>query len=274
MEYSLSAVLGEMNIARRDAELLLCATLRIVRTQLIAHPELAITAKQRDDFLFLCQRRARGEPIAYLLGVREFYGLSFFVNQRVLIPRPETELLVEIVRKLLPSDSGVTVWDIGTGSGCIAIALSKNLPHISLCASDISLPALDVASRNCEFHGVSERIELRVSDLLKAYSRQSCHGIVANLPYIGTIEHHLVEKDVMAYEPHTALFGGNTGLELYARLFEQLHLLKQMPNWIVGEIGFLQRPAFESLVGEILPQARIEFYKDLAGFDRGFAVTI
>ncbi|PIQ77788.1 protein-(glutamine-N5) methyltransferase, release factor-specific [Candidatus Peregrinibacteria bacterium CG11_big_fil_rev_8_21_14_0_20_46_8] len=276
--YTLSEILHEaqqdFGVAPLDSELLLARLLDIRREDIIAHPERPVTVMQRDDFLLDCQRRSRGEPLAYLLGFKEFYGLPLHVDRRVLIPRPETELLVDIARELAAGMSAPKLCDVGTGSGCIAVALAKHLPHVRIIASDISDDALLVARKNVHLHGVVENVELVQSDLLEQFREHPFDGVVANLPYIGRLEHHLVGKDVMEYEPNVALFGGDEGTELIEKLFLHIAQLRHMPQWCIGEMGFLQKEKVEKIVRRYLPHAVINFKQDLAGLDRVFIITL
>lgn len=277
---------GRASLPPLEAEILLCFVLKISREYLITHPEHEITTELVLEFQRYCQARARGIPLAYLTHHKEFFGLDFYVDERVLIPRPETELLVEEAIKKMSGVkrqvSGV-ICDVGTGSGCIAIALAKHLPNARVVAVDISEDALEVARKNAEFHGVSSQIEFAKSDLLSdVMVSLSNHdggfdGIVANLPYIGTSENHLVSREVFEHEPQEALFSGENGLELYERLFAQIRALRQAqgdkaPKWFMGEMGFLQQEAIGELIRKYFGKVSVMWKNDLAGLTRLFII--
>lgn len=257
-----------------EARILLSHVLRCTKEKLIAHPEATVEAGPALQFREFCSRRKLGMPVAYLTHHREFFGLDFYVDERVLIPRPETEMLVEEAISRDGADHGQPrICDVGTGSGCIAVALAKRLPQAQITAVDISADALEVAKKNAKFHGVEDQIEFLKSDLLQEVLDISFDGVVANLPYIGLTELPLVSRDVADFEPHQALFGGETGLELFEKLFEQLRVMRTKPKWVIGEMGFLQKPALGKMIQKYFDRSvRIEWKKDLAGLDRVFVV--
>jgi len=221
----------------------------------------------------LWKRVKAGEPIAYILGQKEFFGLDFKVDARVLIPRPETEHLVEAVLDLVKEVENPRILDVGTGSGAIALALAHTLPQARVWASDVSGAALEVARENA-LHLNCERVEFFESDVLSHLEWESwdLDVLVANLPYIGTEIFDFVEKSVKEYEPHGALFGGVDGLELYAQLFEQIKcsITGVKPRWILGEFGALQQEAMATLIARFFPLSSVTFHQDLAGLDRFF----
>ena len=260
--------------ARLDVQVLLSSVLDVERSMLFAYPERVLTSEQERRFQLLLARRVRGEPIAYLIGHEEFYGLDFLVDKRVLIPRPETELLVEIALKVVGQilNTGRTpiVADIGTGSGIIPITVAMQEPRLPyLYASDISTEALEVASLNCKLHSVEQRVRLLHGDLL-APLPEPVDVLTANLPYVGTSELDVVESDVFNYEPHLALFSGPKGLDLLQRLFVESRSSGKLAKGAVLllEIGYQQREALVSLLQEIWPGAKVTFSKDYAGWDR------
>lgn len=258
--------------ARQDAQLLLSHVLGVDRAQLYAYPEREITQKQQQQFFALIEQRAQHTPIAYLEGHQEFYGLDFLVDKRVLIPRPETELLVETALKFLRAklDEGPIVADIGTGSGTIPITLAVEEPRLPyLYASDISPDALEVARLNCQRHHVEHRIRLLQGDLL-APLPEPVDLITANLPYVGTNEKAIMTPDVLAYEPHLALFSGPQGLDLIERFFrevQQFHALKK-GGMLLLEIGYAQKEPLIAFLRNLWPHASVTFTKDYAGWDR------
>jgi len=270
---------GQVN-ARLDAQVLLSHTLHIERSALYAYPERILTPEQEQQFLTLIERRSHGEPVAYLTGHKEFYGLDFLVDKRVLIPRPETELLVEaalkVCRQMLAVGRTPVVADIGTGSGIIPVTLAvleRCLPY--LYASDISADALEVAYLNCQRHHVEDRVRLLHGDLL-APLPEPVDILTANLPYVGTGETDDLPPDVRAYEPRLALFSGPDGLDLLHRFFTGLHESRKLVQGTVVllEIGYRQREPLTRLLHEIWPQATISFIKDYAGWDRLLQVNL
>jgi release factor glutamine methyltransferase len=266
--------------ARLDSQVLLGHVLGVERATLFAYPEREITAEQEQRFLRLIERRKHGEPVAYLIGHEEFYGLDFLVDRRVLIPRPETELLVELalehIRKRLAADRRTIVADIGTGSGIIPITLAVQEPRLPyVYATDISPDALQVARLNCLRHGVEDRVHLLSGDLL-APLPEPVDILTANLPYVGTDEMSELDRDVRDYEPHLALFSGPHGLDLFQRLFQegpQSGSIKE-GGVLVLEIGYQQKEALTQLLSQICPQAKATFKEDYAGWDRLLQVQI
>ena len=266
--------------ARLDAQVLLGHVLGVERTRLYAYPETGITPKEERQFFALIERRGRGEPVAYLVGHQEFYGLDFLVDRRVLIPRPETELLVEtalnVCRERLDAGQTPVVADIGTGSGAIAITLAVEEPRLPyLYATDISMDALEVADLNCRRHHVEQRVRLLHGDLLTPLP-EPVDVFTANLPYVGTNEMGILEADVRDYEPHLALFSGDEGLDALRRLFLQAQHSRVVSEGAVFllEIGYRQREALNEMVHEMWPQADVMFKKDYAGWDRLLQVRV
>ncbi len=263
-----------------DAQVLLAYVLHVERATLYTYPERVLTAEQEQQFCTLIQRRERGEPVAYLTGHKEFYGLDFLVDRRVLIPRPETELLVEttlgLIRSLLSTGRVPIVADIGTGCGAIPITLAIQEPRLPyLYASDISAEALDVACLNCQHHHVEQRIRLLQGDLL-APLPEPIDLLTANLPYIGIDEMDILTPDVRAYEPYLALFSGPKGLGLLHRLLteaKQSDILTRGAT-VVLEIGYQQREPLTAFIHDLWPQASVTFKKDYADWDRVLQITL
>ena len=263
-----------------DAQVLLGHVLHVERATLYTYPECVLTAQQKQEFLTLIERRKQGEPVAYLTGHKEFYGLDFLVDSRVLIPRPETELLVEtaldITRRMLGNGQTPIVADIGTGSGAIAIALAVQEPRLPyVYASDISAEALDVARRNAQRHHVEQRLRLLQGDLL-APLPEPIDILIANLPYVGTYEMDLLAPDVRAYEPHVALFSGPHGLDLLHRVLteaKQSDILVRRAV-VLLEIGYQQREPLTRFIHGLWPQATVISKKDYAGWDRMLQITL
>ncbi len=262
-----------------DAEILLAYVLGEDREYLIAWSEKEVAEDLVSLFFEYEKRAILGEPVAYIVGKKEFYGLDFFVDNRVLIPRPETEMLVaEVLGYLKDNSERRNHWkilDVGTGSGNIAVSIAKNLEETDceIEAVDMSDDALEVARLNATQHGVEDKIHFFQGDLLEfAEEDEKFDVIVANLPYIGTEKNNFVERDVKKYEPNSALFGGVNGLELYKKLFQQIADKKVRFEAMFGEFGDGQCEALKELLNKYFEHSwRIE--KDLAGIDRLFVVS-
>ena len=249
-----------------DSQVLLAHVLGESRTWVLAHPEATLKEEQEQELADSVDRLVQGEPLPYVLGVWEFYGMPFRVTPAVLIPRPETELLVEAALDWLQDrPERRFAADVGTGSGCIATALAANLPDLRLIASDASLAALLVARENLQQNGVSEQVLLVQSDLLPPVAARF-DLICANLPYIpgGT----LANLPVARYEPHLALSGGESGLDLIRRLLEQAPNRLAPGGIVLLEIEADQGAEVQDLAREAFPEADIQLQADLAGLDR------
>jgi release factor glutamine methyltransferase len=237
---------GISSTPRRDTELLLLHLLRWDRTALLTHPERALSENETAQFESMVTRRVAHEPMQYIVGSQEFFGLSLEVSPDVLIPRPETEHVVETVLECADPGEVVRILDVGTGSGAIAIALAHALPRSQVTAVDISAPALAIAHGNAERHGVLDRMTFLQSDLLASVEGTGFDVVVSNPPYIADAE--ILEPQVSQYEPHTALYAGPTGLEVYQRLIPQAHRVLRPGGRLVLEIGFGQQKAVEALL--------------------------
>ena len=259
---------------RLDVQVLLCHVLEVERPALYTYPNQQLTPEQEQLYFSLVARRERGEPIAYITGHKEFYSLDFLVDKRVLIPRPETEHLVEEALRVIRSKFEVgqqpIVADIGTGSGIIPITLAVQEPRLPyLYGCDISADALEVARLNCQRHHVEQRVRLLQGDLL-APLPEPVDILTANLPYIGTEETSMLDTDVRDYEPHLALFSGPQGLDLLRRFLldaEQPGKLKPGAVLLL-EIGYQQREPLTQLLRDSWPSAAFRFIQDYAGYDR------
>lgn len=253
-----------------DAQVILAYVLNVDRSWLFAHHEYELTAQQAEAYTALIMRRMQHEPVAYLVGRKEFYGLDFLVDQRVLIPRPETELLVDAVLDAVELRELVhpKVADIGTGSGAIAIAVAANCQQARIYAVDISPSALEVARQNVARLDAAQQVTLLQGDLLTPLPER-VDVIVANLPYIRSDAYQALMPDVRAYEPQLALEAGPEGLDAIARLLQQSvnHL---NPNGVLFlEIGHDQGEAVLKLAQGLLPQAHsIRLRQDYHGHDR------
>lgn len=236
--------------ARRDAEILLLGVLGIGHTQLLANPERELTQEEESLFSRAIDRRAANEPIQYILGKQEFYGLDFQVTPAVLIPRPETEHLVEAVLQLLPHDEPLEILDVGTGSGILAVTLAHHLPHARMTAVDISVDAIAIARRNAEAQHAADRIRFVVSDLLSALDNRvgRFDAIVSNPPYVADRDRASLAPEVRDYEPATALFAGDTGMDIYRRLIPEAHAALKPIGLLALEIGQGQRDSIAELL--------------------------
>ena len=241
--------------AHRDAELLLLHTLQLPRTTLLAYPDREITPGQRALYEASIARRLQNEPIQYITGQQEFYGLLLHVTPAVLIPRPETEHLVEAVLHRLPHNAPLKIIDIGTGSGAIAIALATHLPEAQITALDLSPEALKIAHANAlandQPHNVAQRIRFLHSDLLSALPpNEQFDAIVSNPPYIPETDRPTLHPEVREHEPSTALFAGPQGLDIYRRLIPQAHAALKPNGLLALEIGHGQREALTDLLAQ------------------------
>jgi len=263
--------------ASLDAQVLAAKLLGVPRSWLLAHPEARLTDRQQQALALAVQRVEAGEALPYVLGTWEFFGLEFTVTPEVLIPRPETELLVEqALLWLKDHPNRRRIADIGTGSGCIAVTLAVKIPELLVTAGDISAAALEVARKNAELHGVARRVRFVRSDLLAQFGPEEPPPagrvfdlLCANLPYIPS--RTLTALEVSRKEPYLALDGGQDGLVLVKRLFSQL---KAQPGWmadggrILLEVEAGQGAAARSLARRLFPRAEIQVLPDLAGRDR------
>lgn len=281
------------------AELLLLHTLGRDRTWLYAHPEASIGDADMQRFAALVARRAAGEPTQYLTGKQEFWGLEFEVTPDVLIPRPETEHVIEVAldrlalheiregRRQITKGAGLRIADIGTGSGCIAIALAKDLPEASFYATDTSQAALEVASRNAARHGVCHQIKFVRASLLddselhqspvtslprsrRGHQSPLFDLIVSNPPYIGRREAASLPREVREHEPEAALYGGEEGYELYAELIAQATQRLKPRGVLVLELGRDSLPAAQPLL-DPCTWTNVSVTNDLAGIARVIA---
>jgi release factor glutamine methyltransferase len=255
--------------ARRDAEFLFLHTLNITKAALIADPTRALTDEQLATYNEAIARRLRHEPIQYITGQQEFFGLALRVTPAVLIPRPETEHLVEAVLHRLPHDNPLTIADIGAGSGAIAIALAANLPHAHITALDLSPEALRVAQANAVIHDVAPRIRFLRSDLLDALPPAERHqhfdAIVSNPPYVPLADAPQLHPQVREHEPAQALFAGPEGLDIYRRLIPQAREALKPGGLLALEIGHGQRDALATLLAGWYD---VTFVDDLQGIPR------
>jgi len=235
------------------------------RAYLYAHPERLLTADEQARYDETLVQRARGVPSQYITGHQEFWGLDLIVSPAVLIPRPETEHVIEGVLELARGAPNPRIVDVGTGSGCIAIALAKELPAAEIHATEISPPALEVARANAARHQLERRISFHLADLLTGLPDESFDFVVSNPPYVGESEEDHVQLEVRKFEPRSAVFAGPTGLEVIERLIPQAHARLKLGGWLVLEIGYSQEPAMRNLLSR---WNDIRFIRDLQGIQR------
>jgi release factor glutamine methyltransferase len=255
---------------RLNAELLLMFTLDCDRAYLFAHPERELTAEEQTRYDAALADRRRGVPAQYITGHQEFWGLDLVVTPAVLIPRPETEHLIETVLELRTSDlrlqpsiaasssasevrgprTEVRIVDVGTGSGCIALALAKEFPGAEIHACDVSPAALEIARANAARHQFEKRIQLHQADLLEGLNLFDLDFVVSNPPYVGESEEDQVQLEVRKFEPRNAVFAGPSGIEVIARLVPQAHAVLRPGGWLVLEIsGTIAGPVQQLLAG-------------------------
>ena len=258
--------LSETGDALLSCQLLIAHVLGQPRSWVVAHPEVSLNDTQLEKLCGLREQFAQGRPLPYLLGHWEFHGLDFLVTPDVLIPRPETELLVTTALDWLNHHPGRhCIVDVGTGSGCIAITLAVKNPHIKIAATDLSQPALTVARQNAEKHHIKDKIDFYQADLLPP-GRVHFDMICANLPYIPSDK--LAALPVSRFEPHFALDGGLDGLAVIRRLLE-LAPARIMPGGILLlEIENDQKAAAIELAHHIFPGAKTQVISDSAGQPR------
>jgi release factor glutamine methyltransferase len=265
------------------AELLLLHVLGRDRTWLYAHPEEVVPGLEAHRFLSLILRRAEGEPTQYITGKQEFWGMEFEVTPDVLIPRPETEHVIEVAldrlavreiragRKQTLTGEDLQIVDVGTGSGCIAAALAKELPGARIVATDISSAALAVARRNAARHSFGDRIRFVECNLLSDAAFSGPFDlVVSNPPYVGRKEKETLMREVRDHEPELALYGGEEGYEFYADLIVQAARHLKPGGLIVLELGHNSLPAVQPLL-DLLDWTNVAVTKDLAGIDRVIA---
>jgi release factor glutamine methyltransferase len=263
--------------ARREAASLLAYTIARDQTFLLTHPEHPLTDADARRFRLLIERRAAGEPLQYITGRQEFYGLEFEVTPDVLIPRPETELLVETALELLDEMEETAapprLCDVGTGSGCIAVTILHERARVRAVGLDISTAALSVAARNASRHGVSRRLELVASDCFAALdpAHERFTMIVSNPPYVAEREMAGLQREVRSFEPRVALTPGGDGLSIIRRLLEESPPLLVPGGHLLLEIGFDQHAAVRELIDPRVWRL-LDIHRDLQGIPRTVAL--
>ena len=269
LKISTDKLCNEIENARLEAEILLCNVLKTNRLNLYLNSDRHLT----DDHLFmykkLIQRRLKGEPIAYIVGSKEFMNFDLTVDENVLIPRPETEILVEAVIDRLKNFSGkIKIADLGTGSGAIAISIAKFIVNVEVEAVDISEKAIDIAKLNAINNNVADKINFHVGDLFDPIVDQKFNAIVSNPPYIPSDIINTLQSEVKNYEPRIALDGGADGLNFYRKIIDLSPKLLLKNGFIAVEIGYDQAELITNLMESDGQFDKIEVIKDLAGLDR------
>jgi release factor glutamine methyltransferase len=266
-------VTNDVPSPRLNAELLMMFVMGRERAYLYAHPERELTAEEQGRYEEAIQERARGCPTQYITGHQEFWGLDLLVSPAVLIPRPETEHVVETVLELMKSyyheyAGRLRLVDVGTGSGSIALALASELPQADMQACDVSDEALEMARVNAARLGLDQRVDFRKSDLLEAYRGETFDFVISNPPYVGELEADSVQRQVREYEPRIAVFSGQEGLDIYRRLIPQAWEVLKPGGWFVAEIGF----SAEAKVRQLLAGwEEVQVTADLKGIPRVIA---
>lgn len=259
--------------ARIDAELLLGQALGWTREELYSNPEALLAEKEKKLFQVSLQRRARKAPISYITGHREFWSLDFMVTRDVLIPRPETERLVEVMLQWLgrsTENAGLRILDLGTGSGAIAVSLAHERSDLAVWASDLSADALEVAEANARRHGVIERVHFLCGDAYEPVEdrRGFFHAIISNPPYVRRDQLGTLPTEVRLWEPRLALDGGFDGLDLYRRIIQDGHLYLGAGGLMALEIGPDMKEEISRLFANSGRYSDLCAYRDYAGRDR------
>jgi release factor glutamine methyltransferase len=258
---------------RLNAELLLMFVLARERAYLYAHPERELTTDEQAQYEDVIRERARGCPTQYITGHQEFWGLDLLVSPAVLIPRPETEHVVETVLELVREYSfagpgRIRLLDVGTGTGCIALSVASELPQTEIHACDISEEALEIARINAARLALGGKVLFRKSDLLSVYAGEKFDFVISNPPYVGEADADKVQRQVREFEPRIAVFSGHEGMDIYRRLIPQADEHLSPGGWFVAEIGFSE----EANVRELLAGwADIQVTPDLQGIPRVIA---
>jgi release factor glutamine methyltransferase len=268
-------VANDVPSPRLNAELLLLFVLGREKAYLYAHPERELSVEEQSRYDELVQERARGCPTQYITGHQEFWGLDLLVSPAVLIPRPETEHVVETVLELVKEyysrehPGKLRMVDVGTGSGCIALALTSELPQAEIHGCDISDDALEMARVNAARLGLGQRVLFRKSDLLEIYASEQFDFVVSNPPYVGESEADKVQRQVREFEPRIAVFSGDDdGMEIYRKLIPQAWKALKPGAWFIAEIGF----SLEERARELLKDwSDVDVSADLQGIPRVIA---
>ena len=279
---ALAEATGRLTTAGVDApklvaQVLLAHALGVPRDSvLISPPHHVLQPHQIVSFRAFVARCVEGEPMAYVVGHTEFYALEFQIDRRALIPRPETEQLVDLARRrlqVLNLPSQTLIVDVGTGSGCIVVSLAVKLLNVRFMATEISSDALALAHDNAKKHKVNSRIQFLRGDLLAPVPVRA-DGVVANLPYVTTAEWQSLPRHIRNHEPRTALDGGADGLDFIRRLLSQASKHVKPDGWLLLEIGSTQGPAVSALARQAFPLAAVNLHRDLAGLTRVIEIQL
>jgi release factor glutamine methyltransferase len=262
---------SDVGSPRMNAEVLLMFVLGVNRAYLYAHPERELTAEEECGYDEVLARRATGMPSQYITGHQEFWGLDFIVSPAVLIPRPETEHLVETVLELARDDPHPKIVDVGTGSGCIALALAHEWKGAEVYAVDLSAEALEIAHANAVRLQLDRRVRFLRSNVLEALVNTSDFDfVVSNPPYVGFDEADKVQKSVRDFEPRMAVFAGEQGLDVIGPLVRQAHGVLKPGGWMALEIGYSMRDAVTNLLSPTMWED-VRVVPDLQGIPRVIA---
>lgn len=263
----------EIDGPKNKAREILQYTLKMSREHIIIYDSNQVTKEQRDEYVKNIKRLILGEPLQYITGIQEFMKLKFIVTSDVLIPQPDTEILVEEVIEIAKNIDNPTILDLCTGSGAIAVSLAKNIPNAKIIATDISKKAIEIAKKNAQFNGVINNIEFRESDLFNKLKGEKFDIIVSNPPYIISSEIKKLPKDVRQ-EPKIALDGGKDGLDFYRRIFEVGYEFLNRQGYLCVEIGYNQREDVKKIIE--LKKRYVQTYskKDLCQNDRVIVTRI
>ncbi|KKR05343.1 MAG: HemK family modification methylase, release factor glutamine methyltransferase [Candidatus Peregrinibacteria bacterium GW2011_GWC2_39_14] len=275
LKFGKNKLFGREN-AYLEAEILLMYVLDKTREYLFKNPSIEVGYFKMLKFRKYLSMVSRGFPIAYITQKKEFFGKEFYVNENVLIPRPETEILVENTIDILHryfAYKKVVLADIGSGSGCIGVSVALNCKDVFVKFVDISRKALKVAIKNVDKYEISKRAEFVKGSLLNKLFEQRIDVMVANLPYIGTEKYNSIDENVKKYEPHSALYSGKDGLDLYREFFEQLSKMKYPPKFVLGEFGFGQGSEILAISNKFFVQKPV-LKKDYAGIERMFILSL
>jgi release factor glutamine methyltransferase len=257
---------------RTNAELLLEAVLNIPKVELYLNRDRILTPAETEKFSLFIGERISGKPLQYIIGSTEFFGLKFKVNENVLIPRPETETLVEIAIERLKNRSSPKIIDIGTGSGAIAVSLAKNIENSTIFATDISADALKVARENAKMNQVEKQIEFLQGDLFEPMKNKSLEGkiegVVSNPPYVTPEEFDRLPKEVKDYEPIVALKTDQAGTDFHIRIIEASVVFLKLDGILALEVGLGQANSVADMIREHNEFREIEIKKDLGGIER------
>lgn len=280
MNYRNGLYLRELYLAGRDSlkksgianpeiesSLLLSRTLGINKTDIYTRPEMQVDDDEVEAFHGLLERRLKREPVAYILGEKEFYSRSFMVNPCVLIPRPETETLVEEALRIIGNTSSPYIADIGTGSGCIAVTIGCESENAEIFAIDISFDALTAARANAERQGVFSRISFIRADFLNCFKKESLDMVLSNPPYISAADFSGLEPEVKDFEPRLSLFGGEDGLSCIKKIVPQAAGVLKKNGWCIIEVGIGQSEKVAGIF-ESAAFGNVSVIKDLSGIER------